>query len=223
MEKDRSEIRTLSIECAVDRGSVAVLRGSSTLASTGEASQPSRAEEVLITVRSTLDEVALSLQEIDQIVVSTGPGSYSGIRIGLSTAMGLGKGLSRPVLGVSVLDALSEDSGGEGSVVTAVAVGKRHVAWCRYDTDDGAPKPVGEPVLVTDDEFLESLTDADQPFRIVWSDDLGSRLADRISDVRTANGPSVTIAELVGRYAVKYPDRTSMAPLYLRDQQFAKA
>jgi tRNA threonylcarbamoyladenosine biosynthesis protein TsaB len=57
---------------------------------------------------SLLEHAGLDKKELEGIVVTTGPGSFTGIRIGIATARGLAQGLGIPVIGVMTLDALAE-------------------------------------------------------------------------------------------------------------------
>src|SRR5207245_10730264 len=60
-----------------------------------------------------LAQSRLTLQEIELFVVAHGPGSFTGIRVGVSAAQAWGEAFGRPVFGVSVLEAMAEDSRAE--------------------------------------------------------------------------------------------------------------
>jgi tRNA threonylcarbamoyl adenosine modification protein YeaZ len=219
MEPKQIGQNILSIECAVGRGSVAVLRDGKVLASTGTRDEsPSRAEQVLPVVRRVLQDAGAALSDIDAIAVSTGPGSYSGIRIGLSTAIGLGNALSIQPLGVSVLDAIALCEGGHAAhIVAAVAVGKRHAAWQAFDVSGDVPRSLSQPTLNTDDDFLSNLGTAGVE-TVLCCDDLISRHTGKLPDDITLTALRKPIAESIGVFAVRYPEKTSLHPLYLRDQ-----
>ena len=59
-------------------------------------------------VKEVLDECGLSIRECDAVCVSSGPGSYTGLRVGVSTAKGLCFGAGIPLLAVSTMDVLAE-------------------------------------------------------------------------------------------------------------------
>ena len=210
----------LSIECSNGNGSIAMLRGATLLASSSNADQPSRAEETIRVIDKVLENADLTLEEIDTVVVSTGPGSYSGIRIGMATAFGLANAIAKNCTGVSVLDGLAFGIAREGRVTTAVAVGKRHTAWCLYTVSDvdAAPEPISPPVLDSDDRFIAYL-ETDGSIPLVWSAELSLRLADRLPADISASIPDKPIAELIVAFAARFPNRTSLTPQYLRDQQ----
>lgn len=219
MEKENEIVsRTLSIDCAVGTGSVAVLNGVSVLASSSDVDgSPARAEEVLQVIRSVLNEAGTLTSDLNVIAASVGPGSYSGIRIGLATAFGLAGALSLNCVGVSVLDALSVTAESDGKFVAAVGVGKRHIGWNSFDVSSGDRPPASMLVMQSDDEFGRSLESFDQ-INVICD----SSLSDRIQAVAPRNAVVVeskqTIAELVGIFAYRFPERASLQPIYLRDQ-----
>jgi tRNA threonylcarbamoyladenosine biosynthesis protein TsaB len=65
-------------------------------------------------VREIAAEARLSFSELDRIVVTTGPGSFTGVRVGLSFARSLALALARPCVGVSTLEALALEEGEAG-------------------------------------------------------------------------------------------------------------
>ncbi len=79
----------------------------------------SRAVALLEDVDALLDRAGLGPRDLDGLAVGTGPGSFTGIRIGLATARGLALALGVPVAGVSTLAALSAGAPGALAVVDA--------------------------------------------------------------------------------------------------------
>ncbi|MDQ8027644.1 MAG: tRNA (adenosine(37)-N6)-threonylcarbamoyltransferase complex dimerization subunit type 1 TsaB [Brevundimonas sp.] len=78
---------------------------------------------------------------IDRIAVTVGPGSFTGLRVGLSFAQGLGAALDRPVIGVSTLDALAASV--EATTVAALIDARRGQVYARFWRDglaDGPPE-----------------------------------------------------------------------------------
>ena len=221
VEPNKIEKTILAIECAVGRGSIAVLRGGKVLASSQEIeASPSRAEELLIATDKLLKAASLPLQTIDEIAVSTGPGSYSGIRIGVASALGLGNAVSLKPLGVSVLDALAMTSTGTSKCVSAVPVGKNQVAWREFDSLAGNPNPVSQPTLDSNVDFVAMLATGTAG-EILCSPELSVQLTgmvpDKIPMVIFRRG----LAELIGLFAARYPEKTSLTPIYLRDRPTA--
>jgi tRNA threonylcarbamoyladenosine biosynthesis protein TsaB len=95
-------VLTLAFDTATDVATVALVRDGDVL---GE--RASRAVRVLEDVEEILGEAGLRSADVDGLVVGTGPGSYTGLRMGLITARTLAFSLGVPVAGVSTLDALA--------------------------------------------------------------------------------------------------------------------
>ena len=92
---------TLALDTATPRSSCALLKGAELL---GE--RETKAASVLAAADALLVEAGFSAADLDQIVCGTGPGSFTGIRIGLAVARGLALARDLPVAGVSTLAAL---------------------------------------------------------------------------------------------------------------------
>jgi tRNA threonylcarbamoyladenosine biosynthesis protein TsaB len=75
------------------------------------------AQRILELADELLAEAGTRLDELDAVVVGTGPGSFTGLRIGIAAARGLGLALGVPVAGVSTLDALRAGAGPDGYAV----------------------------------------------------------------------------------------------------------
>jgi len=64
-------------------------------------------EKLIDIIEQSLNIASLQIQNIDEIIVITGPGSFTGIRVGVSVAQGLAVSISKPVYGLSILDAFA--------------------------------------------------------------------------------------------------------------------
>lgn len=116
----------LSIETSTSICSVAVhLDGK--LISLSELTEPgAHAERLMLLVEEVLEKAETGFQELDAVAVSEGPGSYTGLRIGVSTAKGLAFGLNKPLIGVNTLQALaSAVASREGELVIPVLDARR--------------------------------------------------------------------------------------------------
>ncbi|HXV33785.1 MAG TPA: tRNA (adenosine(37)-N6)-threonylcarbamoyltransferase complex dimerization subunit type 1 TsaB [Gaiellaceae bacterium] len=105
---------TLAFDTATDVATAALVRDGEVL---GE--RASRAVRVLRDVEDLLTEAGLESSDVDRIVVGTGPGSYTGLRMGLVTARTLAISLQVPVAGVSTLAALAAGAPGAVPVIDA--------------------------------------------------------------------------------------------------------
>ena len=100
-------VKILSIETSTSVCSVAVHLDGSLIALSELAVPGAHAERLVLLVEEVLEKAKMTFQELDAIAVSEGPGSYTGLRIGVSTAKGLAFGLDKPLIGINTLQALA--------------------------------------------------------------------------------------------------------------------
>ena len=68
----------------------------------------SHAENLTVYIQEACKQASVSLKDIDAVAVSKGPGSFTGLRIGVSTAKGLCYALNKPLIGINSLEAMAE-------------------------------------------------------------------------------------------------------------------
>ncbi|MGH7006808.1 MAG: tRNA (adenosine(37)-N6)-threonylcarbamoyltransferase complex dimerization subunit type 1 TsaB [Stellaceae bacterium] len=98
-------MKVLGLDSAGSQCAVAVLDGDRVASARAEAMRHGQAERLMPLIAEMLAAAAVAPAAVDLIAVTTGPGSFTGIRIGLAAARGLALATGRPAVGVSVLDA----------------------------------------------------------------------------------------------------------------------
>ncbi len=96
-------------------------------------------ELLMPAVRELCDETGVALADVDAVVAGVGPGPFTGLRVGIVSAAGLGDALGVPVHGVCSLDAiaLSRGDGASGNLLVVTDARRREVYWAAYDTEPG--------------------------------------------------------------------------------------
>jgi tRNA threonylcarbamoyladenosine biosynthesis protein TsaB len=123
----------LAIETASETGGVALVEGARVLGERrigGHA--PRHAAELLAALDALLAEIGRPLEDADPIALSIGPGSFTGLRIGLATALGLCFGTDRQIVAVPTLAALSTQSSDGEPIVPLLDARKGQVYAGRY-------------------------------------------------------------------------------------------
>lgn len=100
-------MKILAIDTSTASGSIALLEDDRLIAELTTCSQKTHAEGLLPSIKGLLEGVDARIEEIDCFAVTKGPGSFTGLRIGLSTVKGLAWSLHKPVIGVSTLEVLA--------------------------------------------------------------------------------------------------------------------
>ena len=119
-----------------------------------EAREKGHAEILFGRVAALMARAGIAYADLKRIAVITGPGSFSGLRIGLSAARGLGLALGIPVIGVPRLLALSLSAESDGPVGVLVDA-RRGEAYCEMFEAPGVPG--SGPRLLKDDEARAAL------------------------------------------------------------------
>jgi tRNA threonylcarbamoyl adenosine modification protein YeaZ len=97
------------------------------------------AERLTPNALAALADAALTMADLDAVVVGCGPGPFTGLRAGMATAAAYGHALGIPVYGVCSLDAIGVQTTGEVLVVTDAR--RREVYWARYRDGIRAGRP----------------------------------------------------------------------------------
>jgi len=106
------------------------------------------------TLASLLREHGVKLRDVGGFAVASGPGSFTGLRVGLSAVKGLAEVLEKPIVTVSVLEALATMSPAEGRVLAALDAGRTEVFLGLYEVNGGVASRVTEQ-LVSRMELIE--------------------------------------------------------------------
>ncbi|GLW45063.1 tRNA (adenosine(37)-N6)-threonylcarbamoyltransferase complex dimerization subunit type 1 TsaB [Streptomyces sp. NBRC 14336] len=123
----------LALDTATPAVTVALHDGSEVLASSSQVDARRHGELLLPAVDRLLAEAGLKLDAVTAVVVGTGPGPYTGLRVGLMTADTFGLALGVPVHGVCTLDALAYAADiDQGPFVVATDARRKEVYWATY-------------------------------------------------------------------------------------------
>ncbi|MBV9240369.1 MAG: tRNA (adenosine(37)-N6)-threonylcarbamoyltransferase complex dimerization subunit type 1 TsaB [Acidobacteria bacterium] len=135
----------LAIEAAVAGGSLSLHDGNTEVAAWVGEDNSLRAESLVARISELLMSAEMDRHHLSAMVVSAGPGSFTGIRIGFATALGLKNSLDIPLSSVSVVEAMASQRNLTG--IAAVPMGRDTACAQRFK--DGGPidEPFTTPVM----------------------------------------------------------------------------
>ncbi len=228
-------MKILGIETALEITSVALLDEDSQRLPFWLADNTVYSENVVKLAQRLLEINGVELEELDGIAVSNGPGSFTGLRIGLSVAKGFSMATSVPLVDVSTLDALAGsvvygEMLQEGADFLVLADAKRDEFYiAAYRNDDGSVLRLSEPEVIRSSEVAERLLQTKAGHILTTGaaklkQDLKeshSELYERIRFLeRSEKVPPAAAVSLLGREKLlkkQMPDLASLEPFYLKD------
>ena len=113
----------LAIDTCLNACSAALMAPDGAVTAMSEAMERGQAERLAPLVRETADRAGVALAAVSRVAVTTGPGSFTGVRIGLAFARAFAAVRSIPCVGVSSLEVFAHEAGEEGVCVGVVGVG----------------------------------------------------------------------------------------------------
>lgn len=147
----------LAIETATMCGSVALLAGDRCLAENSVDTATTHSRRLIQQVAQVMRETGTEWEQLDGIAISLGPGSFTGLRIGLSTAKGLAMAADRPLLGVPTLDGLAHQIiAPPGSQVCALLDARKkeiYAAFYRCNAN-GVPEKTSVDLVMEPDKIV---------------------------------------------------------------------
>jgi len=146
-------VLVLALDTTTSSGSCALARGRVVVCEQVNDAPNAHAEHLPGDLISLLDRAGVRLQEIDAFAVAVGPGSFTGLRIGIATMQGLAFAEGKPLIGVSGFDALARIGGSAGRMAAWVDAWRGEVFAALYD--DG--REIESPVVSRPEVLLEPL------------------------------------------------------------------
>jgi tRNA threonylcarbamoyladenosine biosynthesis protein TsaB len=133
----------LAIDTSSRTGSVALLRDKRVMAEFSFRTDANQAATILLSIQRVLDWCESKVKDIGLIALTTGPGSFTGLRIGASTVKGLALPYNTPVAGISTLEALAYNAmPSRVDVCPLLDAKKNEVYTALYRTgENGLPEP----------------------------------------------------------------------------------
>lgn len=149
-------MRLLALDTASASHSVALLEDERIVAFEGLAAPRGSSDRVLALVAAVLSAARTALVEIDAVGVARGPGSLTGLRVGIGTARGIATGAGKPLVGVSTLQALAAGMGAGSPVLALIDAGREEVYGNLFRPAD-PPRAAGEERVGPPSWFAEAV------------------------------------------------------------------
>lgn len=159
----------LAIDTCGPRGSLALLRDGEVSQVVSHETQQDYSMWLLPAVTGMLHESGLRMEQVDIYAVATGPGSFTGVRVGLTTVKAWGEVYGREIAAVSRLEAIAAQAQVAGEVVAAFADAQRgQIFGALYWKNQGKLELVDEELVIAPGEFVEWVSKRSDEERVAW-------------------------------------------------------
>ena len=138
-------MRIVALETSTTRASVAFVDASSSSEAARSIDAKGRLSRVLMPALRELEKETWPVAEADLIVTASGPGSFTGLRVGMAAAKGLAFVTGLPLVAVSSLAAIAAAAGNDGFVVTALDARGGYYFYAAYDNTGSYPEEILAP------------------------------------------------------------------------------
>lgn len=215
-------MRVLALDTSLDACAAALLEGDDGILHLSACASRDigrgHAEVLFDVVREVMDASAADPRTLDRIVVTIGPGSFTGIRVGLAAARGLGVANGIPVVGVTTLEALAADAGPCERPVLALIDARRGEVYAGLfepvGKDEAAPRPIAPPEALTLAEAADLAAASDAVLVGSGAPLVAAVMPATPAVVSVARFPSIGTVARIG--AAREPNGAAPKPLYVR-------
>ena len=203
----------LSVETATLSGSVALSRGEHILAAFAGDSGVSHSNTLLKDIDKLLHEAQVDLPQIDLFAVANGPGSFTGLRIGIATIKGLAATLERPCAGIPTLEAVALAAGESPHLVALLPAGRGEVFAQLFSvTKDGFVTSLDEATHISPQRLIEKYGSLEN---VLWCGDgamANKELIERESRGRIAPPTPVLATQIASLALARFREKQLERP-----------
>ncbi|MCI8721524.1 MAG: tRNA (adenosine(37)-N6)-threonylcarbamoyltransferase complex dimerization subunit type 1 TsaB [Oscillospiraceae bacterium] len=161
-------MKILALESSAKAASCAVLADGELLASAWQAAGLTHSRTLLPMVEGMLKNSELTMEAMDAVAVAAGPGSFTGLRIGIAAVKGLAWAAEKPCIPVSTLEAMAWPLAHlEGSIVCAMDARRQQIYNAVFLADGGALERLREDRALSLEEAAAGLAGLDGPMTVV--------------------------------------------------------
>lgn len=221
-------MKVLALDTSTLTSTCAIISGGKVLGEYSLNQDMSHSERLIPMIKNILNELGMNISEIDLYGVSTGPGSFTGLRIGAATIKGFAHVFDKPIVGVSTIRGLAYNLPFNNIVVPILDARRDRVYTGIYSWEGEELKTILEPDVMNIDILIDKLGEYDDVVINgngieVYGEKIKKELRDRVRFARLGQNQcrAVSIAELAleSFKSGKVDNYYDLAPEYLRVSQ----
>lgn len=200
----------LAIDTCDSRGSVALLRDDAVLGLIPHESKDEYSSWLLPAVNRVLRDAGLRMSDVDGYAVAAGPGSFTGVRVGLTTVKAWAEVYAKPVAAISRLEGIAAQAPGPASYVAAFVDAQRGQLFGGvYERQGDGLAQRGEEMVIAPAKFVEAIMEVASGKKVSWiSPDPALVEIEPAWKVRQTQGEAIehasaTLAGFIGRIGIR--------------------
>jgi len=138
-------LKILACDTSIGFGSVCLLKDGKIISSINTSERHKQAEQLLLNIEQVLKEAEYDYKDLDFLAVTTGPGSFTGVRVGISAIKGIALASGLNVIGVTTLQSMAKNN-----TITVLKAGRGQVYYQKFDENSA---PITEIELIDVDKI----------------------------------------------------------------------
>ena len=218
----------LALENSSQCGSVALVAHGLCLAEYSITTTTTHSRRLLTCIQQVMTDSGITWEQISAIAVSAGPGSFTGLRIGMTTAKGLAMATGKPIIAVSSLTNLASQLPWTDRLICPVQDARKqevYTAFYRCD-DDGVPRRISEIVAITPQELAQTikedvifLGDGTRIYQDILKEGAGGRVCIANPEIFFIRAAALGSAALSKWHKQDFLDTANAIPDYIRPSE----
>ena len=161
-------MKILAFETSAKAASVALLENGKLLGENYQNTGLTHSQTLMVMAEDMLKACGLSAKDVEAVAVAAGPGSFTGVRIGVAAAKGFAWGAELPCYGVSTLAAMAHNLGVyQGYIVPAMDARRNQVYTAIFHAEKGALSRVEEDMAISLEELKEKIKNLEESIFLV--------------------------------------------------------
>ncbi len=161
-------MRILAFETSAKAGSVALIEDGKLLAESYQNTGLTHSQTIMPMAEQLLQNCGYTVKDLDAVAVAAGPGSFTGVRIGVAAAKGLAWGAEIPCYGVSTLEAMASNLGIDNGIVLPVMDARRNQVYnAVFQAENGVLTRVKEDRAISLEDLSKELQGMTGPIFLV--------------------------------------------------------
>ncbi|NMB28244.1 MAG: tRNA (adenosine(37)-N6)-threonylcarbamoyltransferase complex dimerization subunit type 1 TsaB [Tissierellia bacterium] len=222
-------MKVLAVDTSTMVSTCAVLDDEKILGEYSLNQEVTHSENLVPMIKEMLDNLGLKASDIDLYGVATGPGSFTGLRIGIATVKSLAHVFDKPIVGVSTLEGLAFNLPYKGIIVPMIDARRNRVYTGIYRWENGNIISIIEPTIMEIDALLEYLNKNYNNIMVngngatLYKDKIMSTLGEKVKlapvGLNGCRAASICELSLLKWKEGKVNDYYTLVPNYLRESQ----